>query len=196
MCMEERSSSFRHHGRRSWSPSLRGSWRLGDSSLPLLIFHRSPLPRSLPPSLHPPDILFPPMSHDDTDTHYLQPYSPTSSPTIRPTNNNRGNNDGPFDPGNTPPLVFAFIAVGFIIFGLIIAVIYKKCHPLPMSHHQRSSVPIRRPSVRKPKLWDIRISPNRGVPDDERTNVDSNDWDSFMVSPFSSAPVSFRRSVS
>lgn len=124
------------------------------------------------------------MSHDDTDTNHPQPYSSTSpSPDAGSTNSNRGNDNGPFDPGNTPPLVFAFIAIGFIVFGLVIAVVYKKCRPLSNSrqpNYQRSSVPIRRPSVQKPKLWDVWISPDQRVPDDGPTNV--NDWDTFVVS--------------
>jgi len=129
-------------------------------------------------------ILSPLMSHDETDTRYLQPYSSSfPSPGGQSTNNTRGNGDGPFDPGNTPPLVFAFIAIGFIAFGLIIAIVYKKCRPLPNSpepHNQRSSVPIRRPSARKPKLWDVWISPNKRLPGEERSNV--NDWDNLLVS--------------
>jgi len=121
-----------------------------------------------------------PMSHDETHTHYLQPYySPAPSPD--PVSSNSNKDDGPFDPGNTPPLIFAFIAVGFIIFGLIIAVIYKKCRPLPNTRDpQRSSIPIRRPSIQKPKLWDVWIAPGQRATDEERTNV--NDWDTFVVS--------------
>ena len=158
------------------------------SLFPLLIFDHPPLlapsPSPLSSTL---DILSPLMSHDETDTRYLQPYSSSSpSPGAQSSNNTRGNGDGPFDPGNTPPLVFAFIAIGFIAFGLIIAIVYKKCRPLPNSpepHNQRSSVPIRRPSARKPRLWDVWISPNKRLPGEERTNV--NDWDNLLVSPFS-----------
>lgn len=121
------------------------------------------------------------MSRDDSGTRYSQPYSPPSGSGS--ASNNRGNGDGPFDPGNTPPLVFAFIAIGFIVFGLVIAIVYKKCRPPPNSlgfHHPRSSVPVRRPSVQKPKLWDVWIAPDRRAPDEERTNVD--DWETFVVS--------------
>lgn len=121
------------------------------------------------------------MSHDETHTHYLQPYySPAPSPDTGSSNNK---DDGPFDPGNTPPLIFAFIAVGFIIFGLIVAVIYKKCRPLPDSrdpHDQRSSVSGRRSSTQKPRLWDVWIAPNQRVSDEERTKP--NDWDTLVVS--------------
>ncbi|KAF9647664.1 hypothetical protein BDM02DRAFT_3129627 [Thelephora ganbajun] len=139
------------------------------------------------------------MSHDETVTRYLQPYSsasPSSSDT-QSSNSNRGNGSGPFDPGNTPPLVFAFIAVGFIVFGLVIAVIYKKCRPLPDSlepHYQRSSVPVRRPSVQKPKLWDVWTAPSQRVPDEQRTN-NVNDWDTLvplsasLVYPYSPSPL-------
>jgi len=120
------------------------------------------------------------MSHDETHTHYLQPYySPSPSPDTGSSNNGE---DGPFDPGNTPPLIFAFIAVGFIIFGAIVAVIYKRCRPLPDSQdpHRRSPVPGRRSSIQKPRLWDVWISPNQPAPDEERTKA--NDWDMFVVS--------------
>ena len=125
------------------------------------------------------------MSHDDTHTRDLEPYF-TASPSS-PTGNSRGNGNGngPFSPGNTPPLVFAFIAVGFIVFGLVIAFVYKTCRPLPTSsepYHQRSSVPTRRPSIQKPKLWDIWITPNQRIPDEKREKF--NDWNTFVVSFF------------
>ena len=121
------------------------------------------------------------MSHDETHTHYLPPYySPAPSSD---TGSSDHKEDGPFDPGNTPPLIFAFIAVGFIIFGAIVAVIYKKYRPLPNSRdpHQRSSVPSRRSSIQKPRLWDVWIAPNQPPAfDEERTKP--NDWDTFVVS--------------
>lgn len=151
------------------------------ATLPLLIFH--PLPSRPPsPSLRLLDILSPLMSHEDKDTRYLQPYpspSPTSGAQSAGSNNTRGDDNGPFDPANTPPLVFAFIAIGFVVFGLVIAVIYKKCRPLPNSPHQHSSIPIRRPSAQKPKLWDVRTIPHHRVSDEERINL--NDWDTFQV---------------
>jgi hypothetical protein len=124
------------------------------------------------------------MSHDETNTRYLQPHSSTFP--SQSTNNSRGNGNGPFDPGNTPPLVFAFIAIGFVAFGLIIAIVYKKCRPLQNSrgpHHQSSSLPTRRLSAQKPKLWDVWIAPNQRVLDAERTSA--NDWDTLVVSHFS-----------
>ena len=154
---------------------MRGSWRL-----PLLYIPSSTLPPllRLPTPYSPP-----PMSHDETHTRDLEPYF-TASPSSS-TGDNRGNRNGPFSPGNTPPLVFAFIAIGFIVFGLVIALVYKTCRPLPTSsepYHQRSSVPIRRPSIQKPKLWDIWIAPNQRIPDEKRENF--NDWNTFVVSFF------------
>lgn len=159
----------------------------GHSSLtyiPLLSSAVSLPPLSISPTSYPPL-----MSHEDTDTRYLQPY-PSATPTPGAQSagsnaNSRGDDNGPFDPANTPPLVFAFIAVGFIVFGLVIATIYKRCRPLPNSPHQRSSIPIRRPSAQKPQLWDVWTTPNHRVSDNERINL--NDWDTFVVSrPFSS----------
>ena len=174
---------FRHHGRRR-SPSLRGSWPLGDS-LPFssLIFSHPPLPTPPLPRLPPRHPT--PLSHDETHTRYLDPDYPapssSSSDTQSPGSSSRG--DGPFDPGNTPPLVFAFIAVGFIIFGVIVAIIYRKCRPLPnspQSHYQRSPAPSTRPSLQKPTLWDIWIAPSQPVAAEERANM--NDWETFVVS--------------
>ena len=107
------------------------------------------------------------------------------------------NGNGPFDPGNTPPLVFAFIALGFTLFGLVIAVIYKKSRPLqspPEPPYQRS-VPVRRCSVQKPNLWDVWILPIQPAVDEEQTkNV--NDWDAFLVSSLFLSPLArCRRSV-
>ena len=150
----------------------------------LFLTYIPPLPSSVLPLLlcllvsHP----LSPMSHDETHTHYLQPYY-SSAPSSDPQSSNKPE-DGPFDPGNTPPLIFAFIAVGFIIFGLIVAVVYKKCRPTPNSrdphHHQRSSIPIRRPSIQKPRLWDVWIAPGKRSSDEEQANV--NDWDTLAVS--------------
>jgi len=164
-------------------PSLRGSWRPGDSLPFPYLYSTTPLFYNTPSSSvsSTPYQLLSPMSHDETHTHYLQPYySPGSSTDTGPSNNHK--EDGPFDPGNTPPLIFAFIAVGFIIFGVIVAVIYKKCRPLPNSPdpHQRSSVPSRRSSIQKPRLWDVWIAPNQPASDEERTKL--NDWHTFVVS--------------
>ena len=161
-------------------------------SLPFpYLYSTTPLFYTLPPPLTPHRLS--PMSHDETHTHYLQPYySPSPSTDPGPSHNEE---DGPFDPGNTPPLIFAFIAVGFIVFGLVVAVIYKKCRPRPPPQdpeHQRSSVPSRRPSVQKPRLWDVWIAPNQRGSDEEQTKL--NDWDTFVVSRIY-VPVSCRRSV-
>lgn len=118
------------------------------------------------------------MSHDDTHTHYLPP-QPSTTPAPDP---NLGSDDGPFDPGNTPPLVFVFIAVGFLTFGLIVMAIYKRCRPTPDDDplHHRPSVPVRRPSAQKPKLWDVWIAP-----DGQQKRPSVNDWESLVVShPF------------
>jgi len=161
---------------------LRGSWQLGEPSLPLpSLYSATPLLHTLLlPRL--PDTLSP-MSHDETYTRYLQPY-PSASPSPDTSSPDDVKDNGPFDPGNTPPLVFAFIAIGFIVFGLVIVIIYKKCRPPPNSAEQprylRSPVPLRRPSAQKPQLWDVWIAPNQHVPDEDRTNV--NDWDTFVVS--------------
>lgn len=175
---------FAHHGRRRL-PSLRGSWRLGGSlPFPLLIFLLSPLPHSPPPLVSSSPILSP-MSFDETHTRDLGPDYPTATPTWSDPQpyNTDNSGDGPFDPGNTPPLVFAFIAIGFVTFGLIVAIIYKKFRLLQNPsepNYQRSSVPIRRPLAQKPELWDIRIAPSKPVADEERENV--GDWDTFVVS--------------
>lgn len=124
------------------------------------------------------------MSHDDSVPRHLQPYTLTYSASASQASNStigNENGNGPFDPGNTPPLIFAFIALGFTLFGLVIAIIYKRCRPLPdlpPPHYQRT-VPVRRPSVQKPTLWDVWIPPNQRVPDEEQTEID-NDWDAFV----------------
>lgn len=124
--------------------------------------------------------------------------SPTDSQT---SNDTTGNGDGPFDPGNTPPLVFAFIALGFTVFGLVIAIIYKRCRPLPSSQelNYRRTVPANRLSTKKPKLWDVWIPPSQHVPDEEPMK-DVCDWDTFVVSSriFSTArrPSSISRLIS
>jgi hypothetical protein len=66
----------------------------------------------------------------------------------------------------TPPTRLCFYRRRFHRFGLIIAVIYKKCRPLPTSrdpHDQLPLSPSRRPSAQKPKLWDVWIAPNQRV---------------------------------
>jgi len=146
-----------------------------------LIFHPSPLRHTPSTSISSTPCQLSSMSHDETHTHYMQPYySPAPSSD---TGSSSTKEDGPFDPGNTPPLIFAFIAIGFIIFGLIVAFIYKRCRPLPDSQdpdERRSSLPLRRPSIQKPRLWDVWIVPNERVSDEERTKP--NDWDTFVVS--------------
>lgn len=168
----------------SCSPSLSGLWRLGDSfpSFPFLIFHRSPSP-CFSLLLCVLDVLSSPMSHDDPQSEHMGPYPVTfTAPDTQATSSTIGNENGPFDPANTPPLIFAFIALGFTVFGLVIAIIYKRCRPLPSSldpHYQRS-VPVGRPAVQTPKLWDIWIPPNQHVPDEEQCK-NADDWDTFVV---------------
>ena len=123
------------------------------------------------------------MSNDDSQPRRFEPYTYISSaPNTQASNGAIGDGDGNglFDPGNTPPLIFAFIALGFTLFGLIITVIYKRCRPLqnsPEPHHRHST----RCSVQKPKLWDVWMPADQYALAEERTkNV--NDWDTFMVS--------------
>ena len=148
----------------------------GDSlPFPAYIF---PTPLFRAPLLRLPGILSS-MSRDATDTQFLQPYSSTL-PNSQ-SSNSKG--DGPFDPANTPPLILAFIAVGFLIFGLVVVAIHKRCRPPPDSQdssYQRASTPSRRPSTQKPRLWDVRMTSGQRVPDEERINA--NDWDAFVVS--------------
>ncbi|KAF9788302.1 hypothetical protein BJ322DRAFT_1106310 [Thelephora terrestris] len=123
------------------------------------------------------------MSHDDPQSQHMgaDPLTFTAADT-QPTTSTLGTADGngPFVPGNTPPLVFAFIALGFTVFGLVIAIIYKRCRPLPNSlnpHYQRSA-PVGRLS-HKPKFWDVWTPLNQHVPDEE-TSRDVSDWDTFV----------------
>jgi hypothetical protein len=177
--MEQR-SRFRHHGRRSTSsPSLRGLWSPPSSYISPS--HSPPFPPSsvspTPPSA---------MSNDDSRPRHLEPTTMTfSAPHTLASNSTVGNDDGngPFDPGNTPPLIFAFIALGFTLFGLVIAYIYKRCRQprnSPDPRHQRS-VPTRPCSAQKPKLWDVWIPAEQHASDEDRTR-NSNDWDNFKVS--------------
>ena len=133
------------------------------------------------------------MSHDDSQPRRLEPYTSSfSAPDARTSNSTIGDGggNGPFDPGNTPPLVFAFITLGFTLFGIVIAVIYKRCRsfPNPQEPLRQRSVPVRRCSVQKPKLWHVWTPVHQPAPDQERTN-DISDWDAFLVSSVLFPPV-------
>lgn len=124
-----------------------------------------------------------------------------SAPYPQPSSTGTIGNDGsgPFDPGNTPPLVFAFVALGFTLFGLVIAVIYKRCRPSQSSQEPPypRSVPVTQCSGQKPKLWDVWIPTTQNALGEEQTK-NITDWDTFLVScAFSPSPVRrCRRSLS
>ena len=125
------------------------------------------------------------MSHEDSQSSHLEPYTYSFSASDAQTSTNPiGNENGPFDPGNTPPLIFAFVALGFTVFGLVIAIIYKRCRPLSTSLEPRyqRSIPLRRPWVEKPKLWDVWVPLDHRVSDESETGT-VNDWYTFAVSP-------------